>query len=82
MPEVNTNAVKAGLCFGLLGLSGAALFIPVAEGAGDVKAMILMLTGIAVKSFFDGVQSDKRVEELKQAYDPKPPESFVNGRER
>lgn len=81
MIRVGTNQVKAGLAGGLVAVSAATLFVPVAEGAGDVKAMFILLTGIAVRDYFSGVQTDKRVEEIKQAYDPSPPPSYVNGDE-
>lgn len=78
---VKTNVVKAVIVFFLIAVSTAILFVPVADGAEEVKAMFIFLTGLAVRDFFGGVQSDKRVEELKQAYDPKPQDSYVRGDE-
>lgn len=78
--ELKTNAVKAAICFAMIAVSATILFVPVADGAEEVKAMFIFLTGLTVRDFFGGVQSDKRVEELKQAYDPTPPDSYVEGR--
>jgi hypothetical protein len=76
---VKTNMVKAGICLLLIAVSALTLFVPVADGSEEVKAMFIFLTGLAVRDYFGGVQSDKRVEELKQAYDPAPPPSYVAG---
>ena len=81
MARFATNTVKAVIVFILLGISGAMLFFPVVAGAEEVKGMFLMLTGIAVRDYFGGIQSDKRVGELKEAYDPAPQKSFVNDRD-
>lgn len=75
--ELKTNAVKAGIVFALLGLTSALLFFPIVEGAEEVKGMVIMLTGIAVRDYFSGIQSDKRVAEMKQALDPSPPQAAV-----
>lgn len=77
----NVSIVKALICFALLTISAAILFVPVVEGAEEVKSMFILLTGIAVRDFFGSAQEDKRVEELKQAYDPTPPKSFVEPEE-
>lgn len=74
----NSSIVKALICFALLAISAAILFVPVVDGADEVKSMFILLTGIAVRDFFGSTQEDKRVEELKQAYDPTPPASHVN----
>lgn len=79
MKPLTTNQVKAAICFLLIFVSATMLFVPVAEGATEVKAMFVMLTGLAVRDYFSGVQSDKRVEDVKQAYDPKPQASYVEG---
>lgn len=76
---MNVNIVKAVICLSLVAISAAILFVPVVEGADEVKAMFILLTGIAVRDYFGGTQEDKRVEELRQAYDPKPPSSYVAG---
>lgn len=72
--------IRAGIAGLLVTVSAATLFLPLAEGANSVRDMFILLTGIAVKSFYDGVQEDKRVESIKQAYDPSPPQSYVEGR--
>lgn len=46
------GSVRAALVLALVAVSSALLFVPVADGAGDVKAMFLMLTGIAVRDYF------------------------------
>ena len=74
--ELKTNAVKAGIVFALLAISAALLFVPIVEGAEEIKGMFVLLTGIAVRDYFGGIQSDKRVDEIKQALgggDPLPP---------
>ena len=76
--EIKTNVVKAALCLVLVAVSTATLFVPVAEGADEVKAMFVMLTGLAVRDFFSGVQSDKRAAENRSA-EPEAPKSFVQG---
>lgn len=73
--------IKAGIVFALIAVSAALLFVPVADGAGDVKAMFLMLTGLAVRDFFGSVSADKRVQEVKDALNPAPPSSYVAGDE-
>lgn len=78
----NTTVVKAVLCLMLVLICAAMLFVPVVDGADEVRAMFLLLTGIAVRDFFGSAQEDKRVEALKQAYDPTPPESYVDGQRR
>ena len=35
-----------------MGISAAVMFIPVAERTDDVKAMFVLLTGIAVRDYF------------------------------
>ena len=77
--ELKTNDVKAGICFALIAVSSAILFVPIAEGAEEARAMFIMATALAIRDFFSGVQSDKRVAEVQQAYDPQPPESYVEG---
>ena len=75
----SVNHVKALLCFLLVGLTGAILFVPVVEGADDVRAMFILLTGIAVRDYFGSTQEDKRVAGLEQAYNPQPPAAYVPG---
>lgn len=75
---LRTNAVKAGIVFVLIGVCAALLFLPVADGAEEVKGMFVLLTGIAVRDYFGGVQSDKRVEDIKEAMNPTPLTPHVN----
>jgi len=74
--------LKAVIAFLLVAISAAILFVPVADGAEEVKAMFVMLTGIAVRDFFGAAQEDKRMAQLEQAYNPAPPESYVAGEEK
>lgn len=46
------GSVRAIITLALVFISALAMFLPLAEGAGDVKAMFLMLTGIAVRDYF------------------------------
>lgn len=69
----STTYVRAALAGLLVVISAAMLFVPMAEGAGAVRDMFLMLTLLAVKSFYDSENEDRRAEALKQAYDPTPP---------
>lgn len=64
--------IRAGICFLLILVSTAILFVPTAEGADEVKAMFVFLTGLAVRDFFSAVSKEKQIAELKQAYDPTP----------
>ena len=46
------GSVRALLTILLVGITAAVLFIPVAKGTDDVKAMFVLLTGIAVRDYF------------------------------
>jgi hypothetical protein len=46
------GTVRALLTILLVGISAAVMFIPVAERTDDVKAMFVLLTGIAVRDYF------------------------------
>lgn len=59
-----TGSVRAVLTVLLVGISAAVMFIPVAEKTDDVKAMFVLLTGIAVRDYFS---SRDRQEERKRA---------------
>lgn len=72
---------KAGIALLLVGISACVLFVPVAEGSQDVKAMFVLLTGIAVRDFFGATQEDKRMKELHRALSPEAPPSYVAGEE-
>lgn len=47
------GSVRAILTLALLTVSAAALFVPIAEGAGEVRGMFVALTGLAVKDYFE-----------------------------
>lgn len=46
------GSVRAALALLLVGITAAVLFVPVAKGTDDVKAMFVLLTGIAVRDYF------------------------------
>jgi hypothetical protein len=46
------GSVRAFLTMLLVGITAAVLFVPVAKGTDDVKAMFVLLTGIAVRDYF------------------------------
>ncbi len=46
------GSVRAILTILLVGITAAVLFVPVAKGTDDVKAMFVLLTGIAVRDYF------------------------------
>lgn len=69
--------VKALLALILVGITAAMLFVPVVPGAGDIRAMFVLLTGLAVRDYFGSESSAKALEAQKQAYDPAPPQSHV-----
>lgn len=46
------GSVRAILTILLVGLCGLMLFVPVVEGADDVRGMFILLTGIAVRDYF------------------------------
>ena len=46
------GSVRAFLTTALVGITAAVMFIPVAKGTDDVKAMFVLLTGIAVRDYF------------------------------
>lgn len=73
MTDSRIILVKAALAFMLVGICGLMLFVPTVEAATEVKGMFVLLTGIAVRDFFGATQEDKRIKEIKQAYDPAPP---------
>lgn len=81
MTDARILWVKAALAFLLVGICGLMLFVPTVEAATEVRGMFVLLAGIAVRDFFGATQEDKRVKELKQAYDPAPPSPHVFGDE-
>lgn len=47
------GTVRAVLTLLLVSLCGASMFIPIVEGAGEVRGALLALAGVAVKSYWD-----------------------------
>ena len=64
------GSVRAILTILLVGITAAVMFIPVAKGTGDVKAMFVLLTGIAVRDYFS---SRDRQAERERADEPVTP---------
>jgi len=46
------GSVRAFLTTLLVGITAAVMFIPIPNGKDDVKAMFVLLTGIAVRDYF------------------------------
>jgi hypothetical protein len=46
------GSVRAFLTLLLVGITAAVMFIPIHNGNDDVKAMFVLLTGIAVRDYF------------------------------
>ena len=46
------GSVRAVLTMLLVGITTAVMFIPIPSGTDDVKAMFVLLTGIAVRDYF------------------------------
>jgi hypothetical protein len=46
------GSIRAILTLILVGITAAMLFVPVVEGAGDIRAMFVLLTGIAIRDYF------------------------------
>jgi hypothetical protein len=46
------GSVRAVLTMLLVGITTAVMFIPIPSGKDDVKAMFVLLTGIAVRDYF------------------------------
>jgi len=59
------GSVRALLTVMLVGITAAVLFIPVAKGTDDVKAMFVLLTGIAVRDYF--ASRDRQAERERKA---------------
>jgi hypothetical protein len=64
------GSVRALLTMLLVGITAAVMFIPVAKGTGDVKAMFVLLTGIAVRDYFSS--RDRQAERERTAESPTP----------
>jgi hypothetical protein len=67
LPDGSVRAVLAML---LVGITAAVMFIPVAKGTDDVKAMFVLLTGIAVRDYF--ASRDRQSERERGAESPTP----------
>lgn len=74
-------SVKSVLVLVLLVVSAAMLFVPVVEGADDIRAMFVFLTGMAVRDYFSSESHDKNVAAVKEAYDPTPAKPYVPGQD-
>jgi hypothetical protein len=77
MRRLDANEIKALVSVALVSITVVLLFVPVAKGADEIRAMFVLLTGIVVYDFIRSVQEDKRVKDIQQAYDPKPAPSTV-----
>lgn len=75
------NEIKIGLSSVLLVVTIVLLFVPVADGAEDVRVMFFLLTAIVVFDLVRSIQEDKRVTDIQEALDPSPPPSHVLERE-
>jgi hypothetical protein len=75
------NEVKIGVAAVLLITSIVLLFVPVADGADELRVMFFLLTAIVVFDLVRSVQEDKRVTDIQQALDPSPPPSHILERE-
>ena len=56
------GTVRAIITVLLLLMCGASMFIPIVEGAGEVRGALLALAGVATKSYFD-IRSDQNAED-------------------
>jgi hypothetical protein len=75
------NEVKIGVSAVLLIVSIVLLFVPVADGAEELRVMFFLLTAIVVFDLIRSVQEDKRVHDIQEALDPSPPPSHILERE-
>jgi hypothetical protein len=73
--------VKVGVTAVLLIVSIVLLFVPVADGANELRVMFFLLTAIVVFDLIRSVQEDKRVHDIQEALDPSPPPSHILERE-
>ena len=63
------GSVRAFLTTLLVGITAAVMFLPIPSGKDDVKAMFVLLTGIAVRDYFS---SRDRQSERERAVDGAP----------
>jgi hypothetical protein len=64
------GSVRAFLTTLLVGITAAVMFIPIPSGKDDVKAMFVLLTGIAVRDYFSS--RDRQSERQERASDGAP----------
>jgi hypothetical protein len=64
------GSVRAILAILLVGITAAVLFIPVAEDSNDVKAMFVLLTGIAVRDYFSSRDRQAERERIDESTEP------------
>jgi hypothetical protein len=64
------GSVRAFLTTLLVGITAAVMFIPIPSGKDDVKAMFVLLTGIAVRDYFSS--RDRQSERQERAPDGAP----------
>lgn len=62
------GSVRAFLTTLLVGITAAVMFLPIPQGKDDVKAMFVLLTGIAVRDYFSS--RDRQSERQEIAGDP------------
>jgi Flp pilus assembly protein TadB len=75
------NEVEAGVCALLLIVSVVLLFVPVADGASELRVLFFLLTSILVVDLVRSFREDKRVRDVQEALDPSPPPSHAFERE-
>ena len=64
------GSVRAVLTVLLVGITTAVMFIPIPSGKDDVKAMFVLLTGIAVRDYFSSRDRQSEREEREPQGDP------------
>jgi hypothetical protein len=64
------GSVRAALTMLLVGITTAVMFIPIPSGKDDVKAMFVLLTGIAVRDYFSSRDRQSEREERDLRGDP------------
>lgn len=62
MFSLSATGHRAAMTYLLILMSGAMLFVPVAEGAQDIKAMVVALTMLAVKDHFSAVTEERKAD--------------------
>jgi hypothetical protein len=61
------GSVRAFLTTLLVGITAAVMFIPIPNGKDDVKAMFVLLTGIAVRDYFSSRDRQAERERAQEA---------------